>query len=491
MSGNRCWGSPFTDTEITDAKDNGKLLTMELELSRICNLKCIYCYAESGSQLANELSFDEIVNALDQGVELGVRKIIVLGGGEPLAYPRIMDVLRAIRERNLEIELFTNGTLLTQEIVEELKRLEVNPVIKFNSLRPEIQDHLAGKVGAFESIQKGLELLQKAGYPNDTLSLGAQTVICQPNYDELPTMWRWLRSKDIIPYFETITEQGRAKQHGDLVVTPSKLQQLFDKLSQIDRDEFGIEWEPKPPVAAFTCQRHLYSCTVTSLGDIIPCPGVDIPAGNIRQMTIKDIIAKSDVFKNLRNIRETIKGKCKDCDLSNECYGCRGMAYHHTGDYLASDPLCWRNTPVQTMQLPLPACKVIPHRDSMLLIDTLVTSMQGQGRAETTRPATCIASEASSVLTPLIFVELIAQTYAAVKGWEIAQAGKEFPIGYLVGVQKFEILKPAHAGDRLVIDVSTVGEFEGFAIVAGTILNKDEILATGKIKLWVPQGEGE
>ncbi len=343
MSGNRCWGSPFTDAEITNANENGRLLTMELELSRTCNLKCIYCYAESGSQLADELSFDEIINALNQGIDLGARKIIVLGGGEPMAYPRIMDVLWAIREKGVEIELFTNGTLLTQEIAEEFKRLEVNPVIKFNSLRPEIQDYLAGKGGAYESIRNGLELLLNAGYPSDTLSLGAQTVICQPNYEELPEMWRWLRSKNIIPYFETITEQGRAKQHGTIAVTPLKLQQLFNELSRIDREEFGIEWEPKPPVAAFTCQRHLFSCTVTSIGDVIPCPGVNIPAGNIRQMMMKDIIAESEVFKNLRNIRKTIKGECKDCELSNECYGCRGMAYHVTGDYLASDPLCWRN----------------------------------------------------------------------------------------------------------------------------------------------------
>ncbi len=343
MSGNRCWGSPFTDADITAAQENGRLLTMELELSRICNLRCIYCYAESGTQLDNELSYDEIIDALDQGIALGARKIIVLGGGEPMAYPRIMDVLRAIHERGVEIELFTNGTLLTEEIIAEFIKLKVNPVIKFNSLRPEVQDHLAGKPGSHATIKHGLDMLRAAGYPSDELSLGAQTVICQPNYEELPAMWRWLRSQEIIPYFETITEQGRAKDHETLAVSPSQLQNLFSELSRIDREEFGIEWEPKPPVAAFTCRRHLFSCTVTSLGDIVPCPGVDISAGNIRETSLKEILAESDVFKNLRNIRNTIKGECKECELSSECYGCRGMAYHLTGDYLASDPLCWRN----------------------------------------------------------------------------------------------------------------------------------------------------
>lgn len=347
MSGNKCWGSPFTAADIAEANARGKLLTMELELSRICNLRCIYCYAASGSQLANELSFDEIIDAMDQGVKLGARKIIVLGGGEPMAYPRIMDVLRAIHARGVEIELFTNGTLLTREIIDEFKELQVSPVIKFNSLRPDVQDYLAGKDGSHASMQEGLEMLLDAGYPTETLSLGAQTVICQPNFDELPTMWRWLRSRNIIPYFETITEQGRAKEHGTLAVPPAQLHRLFEELSRIDREEFGVKWEPKPPVAAFTCQRHLFSCTVTSLGDVIPCPGVDVPAGNIRQLPLSRILSESEVFKNLRNIRTTIKGECKECELSAECYGCRGMAYHFTGDYLASDPLCWRNSPRQ------------------------------------------------------------------------------------------------------------------------------------------------
>ncbi|BCS88440.1 radical SAM/SPASM domain-containing protein [Pseudodesulfovibrio sediminis] len=346
MTGNKCWGSPFTDDEIDEANKNGRLLTMELELSRACNLNCIYCYADSGLPLDNELSYEEIVDTLDQGIALGARKIIVLGGGEPMVYPRIMDVLQAIHERGCEIELFTNGILLTQEIVEKFKEFKVNPVIKCNSLKPDVQDHLAGKKGAFEGIRKGFQLLLDAGYPSNGLTLGAQTIICQANYTELPEIWRYLRNRDIIPYFEVITEQGRAKTHGSLAVQPKQLQPLFEELSAIDQNEFGVEWKPKPPVAAFTCRRHLFSCTLTTTGNIIPCPGVDAPAGNIRRHKLADILATATIFKELRDIRQTIKGDCKECELSSECYGCRGMAYHHTGDYLASDPLCWRNKSV-------------------------------------------------------------------------------------------------------------------------------------------------
>lgn len=345
MYNNRCWGSPFTPKEIESALTQKQLLTAELELSRVCDLRCIYCYASSGEKLPDELTYDEVLSSVAQCQELGARKIIILGGGEPMLYPRIMDVIRHIHGQGLEIELFSNGTRITPEIAAELYSLEVEPVIKFNSLNPETQDFLAGKENGHKAIRRGLENLLEAGYGKGNTIIGAQTIICRQNYEELPRMWRWLRSRNIIPYFETITDQGRAKEAADLAVSPQKAGLLFTELARIDYEEFGIHWEPKPPVAAFTCKRHLYSCTITTTGDVLPCPGVDIAAGNIRTRPLDEIIAQSRVFKDLRNIRETIKGTCSTCELSNECYGCRGMAHHVNGDYLSSDPLCWRNAP--------------------------------------------------------------------------------------------------------------------------------------------------
>ena len=337
------WGSPFSRSEIDAAKQGHRLLSMELELSRECNLRCIYCYADSGESLSDELSYEEIISVIDQSVKLGARKIVVLGGGEPLCYPRIIDVLTYLHAKNVEIELFTNGTLLTPDLARTLWNLGVKPVIKMNSLRPDVQDILAGKKNSHQDMRRGLALLMQAGYPDDNLPLGAQTVICRHNLDELPEMWIWLRERNIIPYFEILTLQGRARRHPDLELGPQDLHTIFERLARIDAERFGYFWEPHPAVAAFCCDRHEYSCTVSVNGDIHPCPGVDIPAGNIRRTSLAEILRTSSLIRDLRNIRTTIKGECARCDLKAECYGCRGMAYQATGDYLAADPLCWRN----------------------------------------------------------------------------------------------------------------------------------------------------
>lgn len=338
-------GMEFSPEEIAAAKKNKGLLSLELELSRICNLRCVYCYASSGVALAGELSLDEIFDVVDQAAALGAKKIIVLGGGEPLIYPKLFELLEYLREKELVIDLFTNGQTMDRRTADRLFGLGVGVVLKMNSRKPEVQDFLGGRKGTYANIDKALTALQEAGYPSESCSLGVETIVCRQNYGELPELWRWARQEGITPYVEAMTMQGRAREHLELEVSPEEIRALFEELARIDRDEFLCHWQPIPPLAASHCARHEYSCTVTSVGDVHPCPGVNVAVGNIRENSLAQILQTSPVVEDLRNIRTRIKGHCRSCENLDHCYGCRGHAYHVTGDYLAEDPLCWLREP--------------------------------------------------------------------------------------------------------------------------------------------------
>jgi radical SAM protein with 4Fe4S-binding SPASM domain len=258
-------------------------------------------------------------------------------------HPDIMKIIGYLRRKELGVDLFTNGTLVTEEKAKALYDFGVEPVVKLNSLCPEVQDLLADHPGTFDAIQRGLDALQKAGYPDPEHDLGVESIICAQNYGEIPAMWRWARSRGIVPYFEMITFQGRARQRLDLNVSVAELEKLFFELSRIDRAEFGFDWEPHPPIAALSCSRHEYSITITASGFVQPCTGVDMKVGNIRHDSLANILAGNPIVNCLRDLRVQIKGACRECELLGSCYGCRGLAYHVTGDFLASDPLCWRN----------------------------------------------------------------------------------------------------------------------------------------------------
>lgn len=333
----------FTEAEIKEAAAADRLLSMEIEFSRICNFRCSYCYVADKSACKNELSRSEIRDAILQAKGLGARKIIILGG-EPSIYPHLVEMLQFLSSEGLEIEMFTNGTGIDDGLARVLARERVRVVLKMNSRDEALQDRLAGTTGAFKIIGNALTTLQKAGYPSEELFLAISTVICQQNIDELPAMWRWLRKENIEPYFEVITPQANAIENAWLTVESTELKALFMQLSVIDKEEFGRHWEPQPPLVGNKCMRHQVSCVVTATGDVMPCVGVTIPLDNIRNTPLADILKNSEVISNLKNYREMIKGECRSCEKADECYGCRGAAYQLTGDYLASDPTCWRNS---------------------------------------------------------------------------------------------------------------------------------------------------
>lgn len=334
-------GLDFTDEDIAASLRRGGLLSLELEFSKRCNMRCIYCYASAGAPLEGELTLDEMKGIIVQAKDLGARKIILLGGGEPLMYDGVTEVVEFIHKLGLDQSLFTNGMLMTAELAKLLLANEVSVVIKRNSNIPEVQDLLGGVNGCFEKIQRGFDYLIEAGYPKGRVQLGIQTVICRQNLNEIPDMWTWARERGVIPYFEIITNQGRAKKFKELAVSNDELSAVFDKLKEIDETRFGHKWHPHPTIASFTCKRHLYSCLVNSQGKIQPCTGIDMPVGDLRKESLKEILRKSPVIQNLRNIYSTIEGECSSCEFAADCYGCRGNAYQQTGNYLASDPACW------------------------------------------------------------------------------------------------------------------------------------------------------
>lgn len=335
--------------EISKAAKNNRLLTMEIEFSLRCNFSCPYCYVPQHDCSKDEMTPREIRDTLLQAGELGAGKIIILGG-EPTIYPKINEMILFIRSLGMDVEMFTNGSGITPAFAQFLSDNKVRVVVKMNTFDEALQDKLAGRKGAFEIIQSALANLKAVGYPSKDLFLAVSTVICRPNLQELPDFWRWLRDQGIEPYFEIITPQANALDNNWLFVDPPDIYHLFKKLSEIDRHRYGIEWEPQPPLVGNRCLRHKFSCLVSSNGEVMPCVGLNLPIGNIRRKPLRQILSESQVLKDLKDHRNTIKGPCATCDKADSCYGCRGAAYQMTGDYLASDPLCWRNSQCETRQ---------------------------------------------------------------------------------------------------------------------------------------------
>jgi len=475
----------FSKQEIEEAVKDGRLLSMEIEFSLRCNFHCQYCYVPEKTVFDDELNPEEIQNAILQAKDLGVRKIIILGG-EPMAYPHTLKILRFMRVEDLKVEMFTNGFQINPDMAQQLFNLGIGVVLKMNSRNENIQDALAGKKGAHKAIQDAFNNLKQAGYPAKNKRLGVSTIICQQNFDELLEMWNWLRKQNIEPYFEIMTPQGKARNNEWLHVDLRKLKDLFFKASEIDRKKYGIRWNPQPPLMGIKCLRHQFSCLLNSQGYVLPCVGVNIPLGNIRQKSLKDILQESEVMEDLRNYRANIKGPCRECAKSDNCYGCRGAAYQLTGDYLASDPLCWENNERQNdiVHLPVAVDKLIPQQAPMRVIDTLIRVAERSAEVNVTIANDMLFVREDGTLDESVYLEMIAQAAAALAGFKDLGVNDKVIDGFLLGAKKFEILGKARIGDTLTISIFKYARFGDFGIIKGTICLGEDILAEGEIKIW-------
>ena len=144
---------------------------------------------------------------------------------------------------------------------------------------------------------------------------------------------------------------------------------------------------------------------------------------------------------------------------------------------------------MKTLSLPAKADEFLPHAFPMVFIDRLLEAEDERGLCELRLTSAHIFVDAQGRMDRACYVELAAQSFAAVKGWKFARQGESFSSGYLVGVQAFECLDDARIGDLLQVETIELGAFDGYTVVCATINRGGETIAKGKIKLYVPASE--
>lgn len=84
-------------------------------------MRCKFCYATfDDMRLANQLSMDDAFKILDKLKESGLQKI-TFAGGEPLFYKWIYEVVEYSKQIGLTTSIISNGSLLTDELLEKFK----------------------------------------------------------------------------------------------------------------------------------------------------------------------------------------------------------------------------------------------------------------------------------------------------------------------------------------------------------------------------------
>jgi predicted hotdog family 3-hydroxylacyl-ACP dehydratase len=138
------------------------------------------------------------------------------------------------------------------------------------------------------------------------------------------------------------------------------------------------------------------------------------------------------------------------------------------------------------LKLPMPVEALIPHRLPIRVIDQLVEISASQGVVESfIRPDSIFIKDDHSI-EQVIMVELIAQSFAAVKGYSDLLNGKPLKKGFLVEVKRFSFNGTVFVGDKLSIIIHRIGETAEFALAEGKVMQGENIIASGRVMVWIP-----
>ncbi len=319
-----------------------------------CNFRCKHCYHTDYTS-ANELNLSElglIADKIDSTLKKwDINGTLSITGGEPfMVIDKLFPLLQHINslETINHFDLLTNGSLLDEAILSELKEFEKlrRVQVSLEAGNQELNDQIRGN-GSFEKTLSAIRLLKQNGF-----QVAVMMTISHMNKNEIEPLVEILKKEGVDTFSaERFIPEGTGAELKDEFLTADEVREVFQQIYSMAMKEDKIRillyrplfalFNGNDPTVGALCSAGNNALTIMHDGTIYPCRRLPIPIGNALTDSFYKVWYTSQVLWDIRNIKN-IAGKCADCDLMPVCRGCRAMAYALAGDYLAEDPQCWK-----------------------------------------------------------------------------------------------------------------------------------------------------
>ncbi len=167
-----------------------QLAKVYVEPTSRCNLTCTTCIRNAWDEAQGHMTAATWQRVLDSLAALPSRPAVFFGGfGEPLAHPRLLDMLEQVRPLAVTLELITNGMLLSEQVARRLIGLGLD--VLWVSLDGATPEHYADvRLGA--ALSQVLENIQRFAFmrneTNPRPEVGISFVAMRKNIDDLPKL---------------------------------------------------------------------------------------------------------------------------------------------------------------------------------------------------------------------------------------------------------------------------------------------------------------
>lgn len=316
-------------------------LDIIVELTNQCNLNCIHCYVSGKNKVDNrELSAIQWKNIFDQLADIGCL-YLTFTGGEIFARKDIFELMEYARNKGFALTLFTNGTLLNDEIIKRIKKLNVMEIhLTLYSMSPEIHDKITRKRGSYLKTKKTIKKLCENG-----LNVVVKCPLMKLNF------FGYQRVLNFANYLG-------ARAQFDPVITPKndgcrtplryrinqrQLTAFYRDKTVFPEDKINTATVCSPLSALrYSCSAGRNLASITAEGLVYPCLQFPVVLGDLNSNSFKKIWLSENnkPIKKIRNLK--LPGICQKCSNIVQCNRCPGLTLLEEGSMVLPSKIACR-----------------------------------------------------------------------------------------------------------------------------------------------------
>lgn len=317
---------------------NNLLMNVMLELTPVCNFRCPFCYARvSPEELKRRniqvMDFEGWKRYIDEFAQMNAM-ILSFTGGECTLHPDFCRLYRYAYEKGFTVNVFTNGSHITDEILEMFSQMP--PYRVFLTLYgncPETYETVTGNAKFHDLVKANVEKLVAR-----KIDVVLQATLSNDNYRDVEGFYAYADSLGVeVRVTNQLTSTGNCT---DEVYQEQKVDN--EKVTPITMDHWkkkrGITPDqalpkqrirpvpPNPDAVGIKCNAGKNTCFIRHDGKMLGCNMLDAFTVDTHGRPLTECFAELNNWaKSLQRIKE-----CEGCIHAIHCTTCVAAHYADT-----------------------------------------------------------------------------------------------------------------------------------------------------------------
>ena len=314
-------------------------LQVSIEVTRRCPLECLHCYNNlpMGDMDAKrrELTKEEHFLVLDELVEMGCFWILYTGG-EIFARKDFLEIYTYAKKKGFLITLFTNGTIINEQIADYLKEWPPFAIeITLYGRTRETYEALTAVPGSYDRCLRGIRLLRERGLP-----LKLKTVATSINKHEVMAMRRFAEEELGVEF----KMDGQINPRIDCSQSPLAVRLTPEEVVALDmaapkgkseylrlaKHDMGRPANLSQIDTMYFCGGGMNSFAINAYGEIGICVISQQETFGVGDAGVRAVW--ENALLQLRNRKRTRITKCVQCRIQSLCGMCPANGEMENGD---------------------------------------------------------------------------------------------------------------------------------------------------------------